>query len=845
MTGNMYAIEEPPAGTSNNPSEPSQGQDQVSVNNICSPASLATTNTSTVTDWAVEWSDWASSTVAPAIEEHIVQPTAKALHNFFYTTDDSIPIGTQSANHAHAASSSSYDPHPSSSSLNNPESNARNNHNHNNNETNDDDEEEAIMKEMVEAFWKQYDQILIISLGSILGILARFAASKIFTWTHEYNIFHEHSVLFTSLPLNCFSCFIMGLICSGEEAMKIIYTRITNPATDGARNGQRVRKSGEEEMREVALEAYERRIRASTSIVLFPARKEQGDVLIHYHSRHSDDDDDDDVDVDGEEGLNNHSLRLRSQQYPYDDQEMIIISSSKYSSPDRIHVNLPPSQLRQRRRRTMTLQPQSPKRIIRRRTNAKHSPLTQNERDYDENYGQDEEENETQEASTSTTRNTSQSMNSPLHHSLDPVDGDANDFVVDPGGIEEEPMTPSKTSQQQQLQHHSSLSSPSQSPQHDSQETSTATATAQPPQQEESMTDQISKNIHYLTKLRIAEGWDVGTTAHAMQNDILLGLRVGLCGAIGTFSSWNSQMVSFLRQGQVGAALIGYLIGLELPILAYRTGQYVAVYVFIWRRRREIRRDERRGYGLRIVGEEDEEEAEAEVGGDQESDTDTPRQGEHVENNMENHDLEGQQKRTSRTVTLSSSPTRSNSNSVRRSPRSESRILNEIAMERTQPSIRAILTAVSMLVLVCILTSLRVFTEPSQQQFALSLLFTPFGGLARWKISNAWNKVIPSFPLGTFTCNMVGCALSGSLGSLLAGNPGPNESIVLSSIIDGFGGALSTLTSFVVEVLALIDPLLFRFDGITYAYVTIIWAIVIGLLTVQSNDWADEVEQEP
>ena len=92
---------------------------------------------------------------------------------------------------------------------------------------------------------------------------------------------------------------------------------------------------------------------------------------------------------------------------------------------------------------------------------------------------------------------------------------------------------------------------------------------------------------------------------------------------------------------------------------------------------------------------------------------------------------------------------------------------------------------------------------------------------------------------------MVGCALSGSLGSLLAGNPGPNESIVLSSIIDGFGGALSTLTSFVVEVLALIDPLLFRFDGITYAYVTIIWAIVIGLLTVQSNDWADEVEQEP
>jgi fluoride ion exporter CrcB/FEX len=97
----------------------------------------------------------------------------------------------------------------------------------------------------------------------------------------------------------------------------------------------------------------------------------------------------------------------------------------------------------------------------------------------------------------------------------------------------------------------------------------------------------------------------------------------------------------------------------------------------------------------------------------------------------------------------------------------------------------------------------------------------------------AWNEIFPAFPLGTFCCNILGCLLSSTL--FLEGD------CVLGAMVDGFSGALSTLAAFIVEILQRIDPLIFRWDGITYAYVTLIWAIIVGLLTVQSNEWADTV----
>ena len=342
----------------------------------------------------------------------------------------------------------------------------------------------------------------------------------------------------------------------------------------------------------------------------------------------------------------------------------------------------------------------------------------------------------------------------------------------------------------------------------------------------------VTENLTALTRVNVADGWDVGTTPEAMSDDLLLGLRVGFCGCLSSFSSWNSSMVNLLKGGHISEALVGYIIGLQLPIVSYRFGQHVAVYWFIWRRRIETRRAERRGgYGLRLRESDDDDDEDSDLGEADEDDEDkysdsiTPR---------------------SRTSSLrNTSPDR---RGQRRGRRKNGRILIEqeaAVAEREVPSVRAVATALMLLTLVMLVTSLSTFNRPDQQKFAISLLFSPLGVLARWRLQRYNHQGGRNrFPMGTFACNMLGCALSGSLGSFLAGNPGPEESVLLVGIISGFGGSLSTLAAFVVEILDLIDPILFKHDGMKYAFTTMFWALVIGLVTSQTRDWADELAED-
>ena len=112
--------------------------------------------------------------------------------------------------------------------------------------------------------------------------------------------------------------------------------------------------------------------------------------------------------------------------------------------------------------------------------------------------------------------------------------------------------------------------------------------------------------------------------------------------------------------------------------------------------------------------------------------------------------------------------------------------------------------------------------------------------MLRWKL-NKFNSLFINFPLGTFLANMLSCLLSGSVGFFLAGNPNPEERIVLQSLISGLGGTLSTLSLFIVQMLNGIDAIMLRWDGLAYCAVTMFWGMVIGLVTEQSKDWADNL----
>lgn len=68
---------------------------------------------------------------------------------------------------------------------------------------------------LLTSFWRTYDDIIILSLFSIFGIVFRIVSA---TWFRmELGVvFSEDSALGTNLPLNCCSCFLLGLLCSGR-----------------------------------------------------------------------------------------------------------------------------------------------------------------------------------------------------------------------------------------------------------------------------------------------------------------------------------------------------------------------------------------------------------------------------------------------------------------------------------------------------------------------------------------------------------------------------------------------------------------------------------------------------
>ena len=83
--------------------------------------------------------------------------------------------------------------------------------------------------------------------------------------------------------------------------------------------------------------------------------------------------------------------------------------------------------------------------------------------------------------------------------------------------------------------------------------------------------ENVQTNLNRLRRVNLADGWDSGTSAEEMSDDLMLGLRDGFCGALSSFSSWNSAMVTLVRNGRIGDALVWNTIGLQLPLVAYRS----------------------------------------------------------------------------------------------------------------------------------------------------------------------------------------------------------------------------------------------------------------------------------
>ena len=658
-------------------------------------------------------------------------------------------------------------------------------------------------KRFVETFWTAYDDIVMLSLFTQVGIIARLGVSTWFTYFND-GVFSNESPLFVNLPLNCLSCFLMGLLASGESLMEIIATRFSPP---------RLQQALQERQLEARRKTDINRRNGTTSVAGSSDGSEEFMVEQHMVTATS-------MEADEEGGASS-----------CDD---IVGGSSPPGSSSKWHNRL---RRRRRRRRKRSRQRaayrpdrfwwEPPVRLdeelrdvqllaLERRIrqskclflfSLKKEDVDVMEHYFDEGYRKEQFGQEAGDDGMKVLR-------SDIGENED--DGDGNDFDDYGEDVRREEIQ--RVMEARQALENDLAFEESEDPEvarrfHETQKKSPNILATPPvsPSSEDALESRpsvdgielhgtqpaagadinqmvnevsanVSEGISRLRRANLADGWDVGTTPEAMSDDLMLGLRLGFCGALSSFSSWNSAMINLIREGHIGDAIVGYMLGIQLPIVAYRFGQHVAVYSFIWRCRRETKRDERRGYGIRVAMNETSE-----------------REGEHLED--ENHGRE--------------------------------------AAERETPSIRAVATALFIMALVTQCTSIFFYLEPESQVIALSLLFSPLGVIARWRLAR-YNNWRPTFPLGTFVCNILACALSGGLGTLLAGNPGERERLVLVSFINGFGGTLSSVAAFIVEILAGIDPVLLRVDGAVYAFVSIFWAMVVGFLFTASADWADE-----
>ena len=136
--------------------------------------------------------------------------------------------------------------------------------------------------------------------------------------------------------------------------------------------------------------------------------------------------------------------------------------------------------------------------------------------------------------------------------------------------------------------------------------------------------------------------------------------------------------------------------------------------------------------------------------------------------------------------------------------------------------------------------------DNDNRELMFGLFFSAFGVAMRWQLGR-FNARCPSFPIGTFAANMVGCAV---IGIVYGVRDDPHDdsywaTLQIASIALGFCGALSTVSTFVSEVNDRLRPMAVKgkasptctMAGATYATGTLLGGFVVGLITYGWSTW--------
>lgn len=129
------------------------------------------------------------------------------------------------------------------------------------------------------------------------------------------------------------------------------------------------------------------------------------------------------------------------------------------------------------------------------------------------------------------------------------------------------------------------------------------------------------------------------------------------------------------------------------------------------------------------------------------------------------------------------------------------------------------------------------------RSWTFSVLFAPIGALLRYYLSKYFNGRFKNFPLGTFSANIIGTLLLAIFTLLIRGKKSSMSSVpivthvtacqLLSGLDDGLCGALTTVSTFVVELFSLNTLHSYR-----YGLSSIILSFILMVLLLGSYNWS-------
>ncbi|TLS30415.1 hypothetical protein PpBr36_03633 [Pyricularia pennisetigena] len=129
-------------------------------------------------------------------------------------------------------------------------------------------------------------------------------------------------------------------------------------------------------------------------------------------------------------------------------------------------------------------------------------------------------------------------------------------------------------------------------------------------------------------------------------------------------------------------------------------------------------------------------------------------------------------------------------------------------------------------------------SEVWRGQVLFALVFAPVGCLARFYLSLALNgKLTPSFPVGTFTANILGTLVLAACWDVAhSGAGGIIGCQVLQGIEDGFCGCLTTVSTWVAELVGLAAKR--RRDAYVYGVASVVAALAVAMAIMGGFRWS-------